>query len=494
MEELARLDATALAQLVHKKEVKPIELVEAAIARAEKVNGTLNAIVTPMYEIARDLAKNLGSRIGKADPPGAASQSRLASANGPFTGVPFLLKDLMGMYEGVRMTGGSRVLKDFVAKHHSELTIRFLRAGLIPIGRTNTQELGILPTTESVLLGPAKNPWNIAHSTGGSSGGSAAAVAAGIVPMAHANDGGGSIRIPASCCGLFGLKPTRGRNPLGPDLGDVMNGLVVEHCVSRSVRDSARLLDATHGMDIGAPYDAPPRLRPYENELGADPKKMRIAFTTVSHTGTLIDPECVAAVEKTAKLCAELGHEVVEAHPGLDGAQISQAFLSVWMAGTAAELDTIALENDKVITEADVEPLTWAAAELGRGVSAAQYLVAIHQLQKVGRVLGHFLEKYDFWLTPTLAEPPLQLGVLKEPEGMPLAPLMRSAEYLPFTPIANFSGVPAMNVPLYWSTGGLPTGSHFFAKMGGEDKLFALAAQLERALPWAGRRPPVSAI
>lgn len=474
MQELARLDATALADLVKKKEVTPSELLEAAIARAEKVNPALNAIVTPMYEIARDLAKRPVS-------------------NGPFAGVPFLLKDLMGMYEGVRMTAGSRALSDYVAKNHSELTVRFLRAGLIPFGRTNTPELGILPTTESRLHGPAKNPWNVAHSTGGSSGGSAAAVAAGIVPMAHANDGGGSIRIPAACCGLFGLKPTRGRNPLGPDLGDVMNGLVVEHCVSRSVRDSARLLDATAGVDVGAPYDAPPRSRPYEQELASDPKKLRIAFTKVAHTGSAIDPECVAAVESTAKLCAELGHEVVEDSPELDGAQISQAFLSVWMSGTAAELDTIALEHNKIVTQEMVEPLTWAAAELGRSVSAAQYLMAIHQLQKVSRTLGRFLEKYDFWLTPTLAEPPLALGVLDNNEEMPLSPLMRAAEYVPFTPIANFSGVPAMSVPLYWSTAGLPIGSHFFAKLGGEDKLFALAAQLERARPWADRRPSVSA-
>ena len=306
MTDLAFLDTTALAELVRRKEVQPVELVEAAIERIERLNPMLNAVVTPMYEQGR-----------------AAATGKLP--DGPFVGVPFLLKDLLAFYKGVRWTATMALLRDFVADHDSELVVRLKRSGLIPLlGKTNLCEFGLLPTTEPHLFGPCRNPWDTERTTGGSSGGSAAAVAAGMVPMAHGNDGGGSIRIPASCCGLFGLKPTRGRNPLGPSFGDIMNGLVAEHAITRSVRDSAALLDATSGPDVGDPYWAPPPLRPFVQEVGVDPGRLRIAFTTVAPTGVSIHPDCISAVQDAASFCADLGHEVVEAAPVIDAKEDDQ--------------------------------------------------------------------------------------------------------------------------------------------------------------------------
>ncbi|MBL6977556.1 MAG: amidase, partial [Desulfobacteraceae bacterium] len=321
-DELAFLDATAQAELVRKKEVTAVELVEAAIDRMERLNSKLNAIVTPMYDLALENARG-------------------SLPEGPFSGVPYLLKDLLASYAGVPMSFGSKLLRNFVPDHDSELVARIKRAGLIVAGKTNTPEFGILPTTEPALFGPCRNPWNTERSTGGSSGGSAAAVAAGLVPMAHANDGGGSIRIPASCCGLFGLKPTRGRNPLGPDFGDILSGLVAEHAVTRSVRDSAALLDATSGPDIGDPYWAPPPARPFVEEIGAKPEKLKIAFTKKTADGSELHPDCVKAVEDAARLCADLGHEVEEAFPVLDSMQITQSFTVVWAAGNASTLKAL---------------------------------------------------------------------------------------------------------------------------------------------------------
>ncbi|MBI5115365.1 amidase [Candidatus Poribacteria bacterium] len=474
MDDIAFLDATAQAELVRRKEVKPIELVEAAIERIERLNPQLNAVVTPMYEQGR-----------------AAAKSKLP--DGPFTGVPFLLKDLGATYAGVRQTSGSAFVKDFVPDHDSELVKRHKRAGLVFIGKTNTPEFGILPTTESHLLGPARNPWNTKHSTGGSSGGSAAAVAAGIVPIAHANDGGGSIRIPASCCGLFGLKPTRGRNPLGPDFGDMMNGFVVEHAVTRSVRDSAALLDATAGPDLGDPYWAPPQERPFIQEVGANPGKLRIAFMIDSPTGVPVHEDCKKAVREAAKLCADLGHEVTEAAPALDAAALNQAFITVFTAGGAAfMMQALAMITGRTPTPDQFEPLTWAVAEMGKQQSAPDYVMAVTLLQQVSRQIARFMVDYDVLLTPTLAEPPLPLGTLDSPPENPLQGLFRAGDYVPFTPIFNATGQPAVSIPLYWNGDGLPIGTHFVGRFGDEATLFRLAAQLEKARPWAERRPSVS--
>jgi len=474
-EELAFLDATSQAALVRGKQLEPIELIDAAIARIERLNPELNAVILPMYELARDAAKG-----------------RLP--DGPFRGVPFLLKDLGAYYGGVRQTSGTAFAKDFVPDADSELVVRQKRAGLIVLGKTNTPEMGILPTCESYLLGPCKNPWNTAHSTGGSSGGSAAAVASGMVPLAHANDGGGSIRIPAACCGLFGLKPTRARNPFGPVLGDMMSGFVVEHCVARSVRDSAALLDATAGPDLGDPYWAPPQERPYWEEVGADPGRLRIAFTTEAPTGVEVHKDCVEAVCEVAKLCEDLGHQVNEATIETDADRVGQAFTAILIAGgTGMPIEGLALMTGRTPTKEQFEPLTWALFEMSQGIKATDYLLALTYLQQLSRRIAAFMTDYDLWLTPTLSKPPVPLGWLDSPPEDPTLGLRRAAEYATFTPICNFTGQPAMSLPLVWNAEGLPVGTHFVGRFGDEATLFRLAAQLEQARPWAARRPPVSA-
>ncbi len=474
LDEFSSFDAVGLAELVRRKEVKAVELADAAIERIERLNPTLNAVITPLYEQARS------SALGKLP-------------MGPFTGVPFLLKDIGATLGGVRMTMGTAFLKNFVPDHDSELVVRLKRSGLIIVGKTSTPELGILPTTEPRLFGPTRNPWDIGRTTGGSSGGSAAAVAAGLVPMAHANDGGGSIRIPASCCGVFGLKPTRARNPLGPDLGDLFSGLVAEHAVSRSVRDSAALLDATSGPDVGDPYWAPPPKRPFLQEVGAKPGKLRIALMTGSSIGMEVHADCITALRDAARLCSDLGHEVVEAAPSLDREIATKSFMVLWSAGCAFTIDGLALATGQAPTPEHFEPLTWALYQMGKKQSASVYLLSLTLLQRMARDIGRFFLDYDILLTPTLGKPPLPLGAFDSPPENPMQGLRRAATFAPFTPICNVTGQPAMSVPLYWNTAGLPVGSHFIGRFGDEATLFRLAAQLEEARPWAGRRPPVSA-
>jgi amidase len=473
MDDFATLDATAQAELVRRREVTPSDLVDAAIRRIERINPKLNAIVTPLFDEARAAA---------ADPP-----------TGPFRGVPFLVKNLQTTCAGAHYTAGSRLFKGFVAPIDTELVTRFRAAGLVIVGTTNTPEFGILPTTEPELHGAARNPWDPTRSTGGSSGGSAAAVAAGLVPFAHANDGGGSIRIPASCCGLFGLKPTRGRNPMGPFVGDIMNGLVVEHAVTRSVRDSAALLDATAGADQGAPYWAPPAARPFREEVGIPPGRLRIAFTTTAPSGVPIHPDCAAAVRDAAALCADLGHHVDEAGPSIDGEMLTECFVSIWTTGVAWTVDTAAKLTGRPISAETVEPLTLALAEAGRQRSGADYLAAVHGLQMIARTIATFMTDWDVLLTPVVAEPPPPLGTFDAMPDNPFAGFIRAGEYVPFTPIANATGQPAMSVPLSWTATGLPVGAHFVGRFGDEATLFRLAAQLEGARPWAGRRPPIFA-
>jgi amidase len=414
--------------------------------------------------------------------------------DGPFKGVPFLLKDLLAEYAGVRTCEGSAFLLDrYVPDHDSELVTRYKRAGLIVVGKTNTPEFGLVPTTEPQLFGPSRNPWDTDRTTGGSSGGSAAAVATGIVPMAHGNDGGGSIRIPASCCGLFGLKPTRGRNPLGPDRGDIMGGLVVEHALTRSVRDSAALLDATSGPDIGDPYRAPHKERPFLQEVGADPGKLRVAFTTVAATGAEVHTDCVSAVNEAAQLCSELGHEVEEAAPEIDGAWVLPRFMTLYSAGCAAGIDYCAHHLNLAPTENKFEPLTWAMYELGRKRTASDYLLALSDLQKLSRDIARFFTKYDILITPTVAEPPVPLGTFDSPVDDAMRGMRRAGAFAPFTALFNITGQPAMSMPLFWNSEGLPIGTQFVGRFGDEAALFRLAAQLEKARPWADRRPPASA-
>jgi len=474
MEDVTWLDATGQAELVRRLEVKPVELLESAIERVEALNPRLNAVVTPMFDQARSAAAGV-------------------IPDGPFKGVPFLLKDVVAACKDVRMTLGAGILQHFVADHDSELVRRLRRAGLIILGKTNTPEFGLLPTTEPRLFGPCRNPWDTGRSTGGSSGGSAAAVAAGMVPMAHGNDGGGSIRIPASCCGLFGLKPTRARNPLGPDFGDLIGGLVAEHALTRSVRDSAALLDATSGPDIGDPYWAPPPVRPFIREVGANPGRLRIALLGQLPGGPPLHPDCAAAWQDAAALCADLGHEVEEVQPELSYAAVSESFMLLWSASLASTIDTIFRHVGQPPEADQFEPLTWALYENARRHSAADYLMTITNLQRTARKFARWFTNHDVWLTPVLSEPPVPLGQFGSTPDHPLQGMDRATEYVPFTPFANVTGQPAMSVPLYWNRDGLPIGAHFMGRFGDEATLFRLAAQLEEARPWQGRRPPVSA-
>lgn len=487
-----RHDGLGLAGLVRKKEVKPGELVEEAISRIEKLNPKLNAVIHRMYDLARNTAEgNL--------------------PDGPFRGVPFLLKDLMADYAGVPTSRGSRFHKDFVPDHDSELVRRFKNAGVIVLGKTNTPEYGLAPVTEPELFGPSRNPWDLTRTPGGSSGGSAAAVAARIVPMAHGNDGGGSIRIPASCCGVFGLKPTRGRNPHGPDIGDAWHGLACEHVLTRSVRDSAAMLDATAGPDVGAPYFAPPTDRLFLEEVGKDPKKLRIAFTSKPFLPGDVHKDCISGLEATVKLCQDLKHEVIEAAPRVDGEAFARALLTMVCGETMASIEEAEVLLDRRATSKDFEPGTWATALLGKQIRAAEFSRAIHLLRCTARQIGQFFEDYDVLLTPTLANPPLPIGAL-QPRGaeafiMKLfgklnagwllrifggvdANVKKIIGFMPYTPLFNATGQPAMSVPLCWNDEGLPIGMHFVGRYGDEATLFRLAGQLEQAKPWFNLTPP----
>jgi amidase len=472
--EYASYDGMGLAELVRRGQVTAAELVEEAIRRIEKHNPTLNAVVCEMYREGRAVAQ---------------SQPR-GGEGAPFQGVPFLLKDILGDYAGVPTTSAVRLLQGVVAPQDAELTRRFKRAGLIALGKTNVPEIGTMPTTEPRLYGPARNPWNPEHSTGGSSGGSAAAVAAGIVPLAHANDGGGSIRIPAACCGLVGMKPTRARNPLGPLFGDLMSGLVAEHVVTRTVRDSAALLDCTAGPDVGDPYWAPPPARPYLEEVTTDPGPLKLAFWARNPNGSAVDPECETAARATASLLADLGHEVEEATLPIDTESLSEPFTAIWAAGAAATLDAIAQATGKDLEPQDFEPLTWSLYEIGQEVSGGRYLNALTELQRIARRVAPFFEDHHAWLTPTLARPPARLGELRTDESWQQANEML-VDYIPFTPLFNVTGQPAVSLPLHQSAAGLPVGVQLVGRFGDEGTLYRLAGQLERARPWMDRRPPI---
>jgi amidase len=468
-----QLDATAQAQLVRNGEASPRELVEAAIERIEALNGDLNAVIHPLFE-----------RALETEP-----------ADGPFRGVPFVVKDLVCAVADTPQHEGMRFLRDldFRADADSWLASRFRQAGFIFVGKTNTPELGILPTTEPDAYGPTRNPWSTSHSPGGSSGGSGAAVASGMVPIGHANDGGGSIRIPASCNGLVGLKTTRARVSMAP-LGDFASGLATELVVSRSVRDTAAVLDfVCEGAPPGEPYFAPPRERPYLEEVGDDPGRLRIGLMTTTPAGQHdTHPECVAAAEGAARLLESLGHSVEVSHPaGLDDEAYVPQFLIRWTAAVAAGLNFWSLRTGKEIRAEDVEPATWALAEQGRTHSAADYLGAVGYAQIMARAVLAWWQDFDLLLTPTMALPPAELGSIRADEAdNPFEPIARSVPYATFTAGFNATGQPAISLPLHWSEAGLPIGVQLVADMGREDLLIRVASQLEEAVPWAERRPP----
>jgi amidase len=477
-EELAGLDATAQAELVRSGEASAVELTEAAIARIEATNGELNAVIHPLFE------EGLAAAGGELP-------------DGPFRGVPFLLKDLGAAFAGQPLHLGMRYLKehDFRAPVDTYLAQRFRAAGLVTIGKTNCPELGILPTTEPEAYGPTRNPWDLGRSAGGSSGGSAAAVAAGMVPFAHANDGGGSIRIPASNCGLVGLKPSRQRISEGPLIGDIMSGLTCELAVTRSVRDAATLLDAVHGPAPGDPYVAPPPLRPYTEEVGADPGRLRIGLWTETLIERDAEPEVVAAARAAAALLEGLGHTIEEPDlAAIRSIDLVPSFLVRWAAGQAAALDQLGIVTGNAIGPDDVEPLTWALAEVGRKHHSGEYLAAVAQHQVMARMLAGLHESgFDLMLSPTTGEPPPPLGSFDDSGPDPMRVFHRAFIAGCFTAAFNATGQPAISLPLHWTDDGLPVGVQLVAPLGREDVLLRIASQLEQAAPWADRTPPLFA-
>jgi amidase len=493
--EYSNYDALGLAALVRERKISARELVDEAIARIELINPRLNAVI-------RLLAEQAHSAAGAPLP------------SGPFAGVPFLIKDLLTAYKGVPLASGCRAFRDFVPSEDSELVRRHKASGLIIVGKTNTPELGLQPVCEPELFGPTLNPWNPECTSGGSSGGSAAAVAAGIVPMAHGGDGGGSLRIPAACCGLFGFKPSRGRMPTGPHYSEHWWGCAVEHAVTRSVRDSAALLDATSGAQPGDAHHLPRPARPFLDEIGAPPGKLRILWTKQPFMIASLHADCATAVENTAKRLADLGHAVDEGTVDVDPITFSRDFFLFACIAMATEIEEGSVQLGRKIRSSQVETSTWLSALLGRQASAVAFARARERTLALGRRVDSLYEKYDLLLTPTLASPPLPIGALS-PKGIERAThkfiaasglglllrlpgvvnatVKKVFSFIPFTPLANVTGQPSMSVPLDWNQANLPIGSMFTARLGDEATLFRLAAQLEAAYPWADKRPGIHA-
>lgn len=480
-------DATGLADLVARREISAVELLDAALDRLDEVNPKINAFCAPMIDAARQRA---GGPL-----------------SGPFAGVPFLIKDIAQNVAGVPTSAGSRVLKDWRPDVSSEIVLRFERAGLVSFGKTTTPELALKGCTESLLFGATRNPWNLSRTPGGSSGGAAAAVAAGIVPAASASDGGGSIRIPASYCGLFGLRPGRGRVPPGPSHDEFWEGASSEHVLSHTVRDSARMLDAIHGADQGSPFRIAAPERPYAEEVDRAPGRLRIGFSTASPINQPVDPDCVRAVHETAKLLEGLGHHVEEAAPEIDGEALARCYLTMYYGQTAAAVDH-ACELSGA-SESAFELDTRALAAFGRSLTAGEYVASRQRWNDFMRAMGCFHSRYDLYLTPTVAQPAAEIGAQDTPlaERIGLRAVLRlglarrlldsgvvdkiaakSLGRVPFTQLSNLTFTPSMSVPLASFADGMPLGLQFIAATGGEGLLIRLASQLEQAQPWAGRR------
>jgi len=486
-DQLANMDAIAQADLVRRKEVRPIELVEAAIERIERLNPKLNAVIHKMYDVGREVAGTWSAEIEA----GRAGEVI-------FCGVPFLLKDFIAEYKGAPFNEGSRAVKGYVSKLDSEIVRRQKAGGLVVIGKTNTCEFGLLPFTEPVLFGATLNPWDLSLTPGGSSGGSAAAVASGIVPMAYGNDGGGSIRVPASCCGLFGLKPTRGRNPMGPLFGEAAGGVAYEHALTRTVRDSAALLDVTSGPDIGDPYWAPPKERPYLEEVGRDVGQLKIGFLTSVpdgwHEETRLHQDCESAMRDAAALCENLGHIVEEIDPKqFTDSNIGLVFGRIFSAFTAHVFAYWEREFGKEISEDQVEPLTWASYLRGLEVTSGKYLQSVEDMHRFARRISHWYHDggYDLLLTPTMRIPPIAIGSYQPTPDDPMRWLDPTISFVVFTRVQNMTGQPAMSIPLFWNDDNIPIGVQFAGRFGDEGGLFRLAAQLEKERPWADRKPPI---
>lgn len=487
MEDLVRFDAVGLGELIRKGEIKSSELLEVTIRRIEDLNPKLNAVIHKMYDQARDRATACDTCSNMDATPQAV-----------FYGVPFFLKDLIAEYKGAPFNEGSRAVKGYISKLDSELVKRQKAAGLVVVGKTNTPEFGLLATTEPLLFGPSHNPWDLSRTTGGSSGGSAAAVAAGIVPMAHGNDGGGSIRVPASCCGLFGLKPTRGRNPVGPIYGDLGSGICHEHAVTRTVRDSAALLDATSGPQLGDPYWAPPKERSYLEEVGCEVGRLKIGLLTGVpegwHPESHVHPDCMSAAKDAGLLCESLGHIVEEIAPqDLSYPSLSKSFGLMFSCFAGHNIAYWEKELGKSITQDELEAFTWISYQAGLRRTGADYLGAVEVCQRFSRKIAEWYDKgdYDAILSPTLTIPPPRLDAIQPTADDPMRSLNVTRRLIALTFFSNLTGQPAMSVPLCWNEERIPIGVQFTGRFGDEATLFRLAAQLEQARPWAGIIPPM---
>jgi amidase len=469
--------ARELAEMVRAGEVSARELVETSYEAIERLNGDLNAFVTTCEERA----------LAEADSVSAGDER-------PLAGVPIAIKDLVAITEGVRTTFGSAAMEDWVPDHDSALVARLRGAGAIIVGKTNLPEFGILPVTEPDRFGPARNPWDRSRTPGGSSGGSASAVASGMVPVAHANDGGGSIRIPASCCGLVGLKPSRGRVSLAPDFSEFVGGIAIENCVSRTVADSALVLDLISGYEPGDPYWAPPPSGPFVEAVDREPRALRIALATTAPLDIPVHEHCVSAALEAASVLESLGHEVTEAAPDWNDEGYIENFIKIWTAGTGEEIHTYGRIRGRPLDTSKLEPLTQQMVEIASGFSAVDYLRSLEYLQRLARRIVGFWSDYDVLLTPTLAQPPIPIGALRPKEGEePIKMLENSAGFVPLTPIFNVTGQPAISLPLSTSPDGLPIGVQLVGPPAGEELLLSLAAQVEAARPWANRRPELVA-
>lgn len=480
MDELSGLDAVAQAERVRRGELTPLELVDAAIARIEKLDIELGAVIHRSFSEAREAARS-------PDLP-----------DGPFRGVPFLMKDIGGEEAGRFNHMGMAALKraEWREPRDSYFTEKIRAGGLISLGRTNTPELALLPTTEPEAYGPTRNPWNLEHSAGGSSGGAAAAVAAGLVPAAHASDGGGSIRGPASKCGLVGLKPTRGRNSFGPGRGERWSGFSCEFVVTRSVRDSAALLDVTSGPMPGDPYAAAPPARPYAESAQEEPRPLRVGYMRAAPRDLEIDPECEVAVDDAARALEELGHHVEEAYPeALQDPGCVAHYVRVVTANVARAIEATGEKLGRELDAGDMEPMTWALAQQGRGLSATDLLATLEFVHGFGRRVASWWsdDGFDLLLTPCQGAAPAPIGYLTSTPDEPLRAFLRSAPYGMFTLPFNLTGQPGISLPLHWTPAGLPLGVQLVAAGGRDDLLLQVATQLESARPWRDRHPPLQA-
>lgn len=486
-------DGMGLADLIRRREVSAAEVLEAAIARIEAVNPTLNAVIRPLFDPAR---QQVAGGIG----------------DGPLAGVPFLIKDLLAQVDGVPTGNGNRLWATRAASGDSELVRRWRAAGLVIAGKTNTPEFGLTPYTEPDANGPTRNPWDLTRTPGGSSGGSAAAVASGMVPIASGGDGGGSIRIPASACGIFGMKPTRGRTPAGPFIGEAWSGFAGEHVLTRSVRDSAAVLDATHGPDRGSPHPLPSYQGRFLDAVQRAPGRLRIAVSREPMLGKAVAPEVVTAFDEAVKLLGDLGHDVVEAAPQVEREAFSMAFLTALAGELRADIEFTAKTFGVKIRPGDYDASSFGMGLLGQGFTASDLITAHRYLTLSARSILGFFDDVDVLMTPVLSTLPVKIGALQPSAiekklltvlghvgggrllkklGLAEQLAAQTFEFIPWTPVFNVTGQPAMSVPTGWSTDGLPIGMHFVGRFADEDTLFSLAGQLEQARPWKDRRPPL---